>query len=238
MNKYIKLGIGLILQALGIALVISSGTTFAITSFNQGISKTFFVSYGTASLIVEVLTILINYRFKEKIGITTIASAILNGYLVDVFLLLVPTISLSLIYLPFGTVIMAIGFYFLTIAGLGNSSSNGLTTAIQKIVKKDVGIVRISMDASFMLLGYILGGTVNVLTIVLTFTFGYVLQLVYKLFKFDPTKVNHQYLGGNKMKLPPMEVSNFIKHKVKVYEMTIESLKTNIELLKKESTKQ
>ena len=135
MNKYLKLGIGLILQALGIALVISSGTTFAITSFNQGISNTFLISYGTASMVVELMTIAINYCFKEKIGITTIASAILNGYLVDMFLLLVPTISLSLIYLPFGAIIMGTGFYFMTASGMGNSSSNGLTTAIQKIVR-------------------------------------------------------------------------------------------------------
>ena len=238
MNKYIKLGIGLILQALGIALVISSGTTFAITSFNQGISKTFFVSYGTASMIVEVLTILINYRFKEKIGITTIASAILNGYLVDMFLFLIPTISLSLIYLPFGAIIMATGFYFLTIVGLGNSSSNGLMNVLQKLTGKSVGLIRTIEDVSFMVLGFLLGGIVNIGTLILTFGFGYLLNFIYKLFKFDPTKVNHQYLGGNKMKLPPIEVSNFIKHKVKVYEMTIESLKTNIELLKKESTKQ
>ena len=169
MNKYIKLGIGLILQALGIALVISSGTTFAITSFNQGISNTFLISYGTASMLVELMTIAINYCFKEKIGLTTVASAVLNGYLVDMFLLLVPTISLSLIYLPFGAIIMGTGFYFMTVSGMGNSSSNGLTTAIQKIVKKDVGIVRTVMDASFMLLGYLLGGVVNVGTLILTF---------------------------------------------------------------------
>lgn len=234
MNKYIKLGIGLILQALGIALVISSGTTFAITSFNQGISNTFLISYGTASMVVELMTIAINYCFKEKIGITTIASAILNGYLVDMFLLLVPTISLSLIYLPFGAIIMGTGFYFMTVSGMGNSSSNGLTTAIQKIVKKDVGIVRTVMDASFMLLGYLLGGVVNVGTLILTFGFGYLLQAIYRLFKFDPTKVQHQYLGGGKMKLPQMDVMNFLKHKAKVYELTIEQLKTNIKSLKDE----
>ena len=129
---------------------------------------------------------------------------------------------------------MGTGFYFMTVSGMGNSSSNGLTTAIQKIVKKDVGIVRTVMDASFMLLGYLLGGVVNVGTLILTFGFGYLLQAIYKLFKFDPTKVQHQYLGGGKMKLPQMDVMNFLKHKTKVYELTIEQLKTNIKSLKDE----
>lgn len=234
MNKYIKLGIGLILQALGIALVISSGTTFAITSFNQGISNTFLISYGTASMVVELMTIAINYCFKEKIGITTIASAILNGYLVDIFLLLVPTISLSLIYLPFGAIIMGIGFYFMTVSGMGNSSSNGLMNVLQKITGKSVGLIRTIEDVSFMILGFLLGGTVNIGTLILTFGFGYLLNFIYRLFKFDPTKVQHQYLGGGKMKLPQMDVMNFLKHKAKVYELTIEQLKTNIKLLKDE----
>ena len=234
MNKYIKLGIGLILQALGIALVISSGTTFAITSFNQGISNTFLISYGTASMVVELMTIAINYCFKEKIGITTIASAILNGYLVDMFLLLVPTISLSLIYLPFGAVIMGTGFYFMTVSGMGNSSSNGLMNVFQKLTGKSVGLIRTIEDVSFMALGFLLGGTVNIGTLILTFGFGYLLNFIYRLFKFDPTKVQHQYLGGGKMKLPQMDVMNFLKHKAKVYELTIEQLKTNIKSLKDE----
>lgn len=234
MNKYIKLGIGLILQALGIALVISSGTTFAITSFNQGISNTFLISYGTASMVVELMTIAINYCFKEKIGITTIASAILNGYLVDMFLLLVPTISLSLIYLPFGAIIMGTGFYFMTVSGMGNSSSNGLMNVFQKLTGKSVGLIRTIEDVSFMALGFLLGGTVNIGTLILTFGFGYLLNFIYRLFKFDPTKVQHQYLGGGKMKLPQMDVMNFLKHKAKVYELTIEQLKTNIKSLKNE----
>ena len=234
MNKYLKLGIGLILQALGIALVISSGTTFAITSFNQGISNTFLISYGTASMVVELMTIAINYCFKEKIGITTIASAILNGYLVDMFLLLVPTISLSLIYLPFGAIIMGIGFYFMTVSGMGNSSSNGLMNVLQKITGKSVGLIRTIEDVSFMILGFLLGGTVNIGTLILTFGFGYLLNFIYRLFKFDPTKVQHQYLGGGKMKLPQMDIMNFLKHKTKVYELTIEQLKTNIKSLKDE----
>ena len=234
MNKYIKLGIGLILQALGIALVISSGTTFAITSFNQGISNTFLISYGTASMVVELMTIAINYCFKEKIGITTIASAILNGYLVDMFLLLVPTISLSLIYLPFGAIIMGTGFYFMTVSGMGNSSSNGLMNVLQKLTGKSVGLIRTTEDVSFMALGFLLGGTVNIGTLILTFGFGYLLNFIYRLFKFDPTKVQHQYLGGGKMKLPQMDVMNFLKHKAKVYELTIEQLKTNIKSLKDE----
>lgn len=236
MNKYIKLGIGLILQALGIALVISSGTTFAITSFNQGISNTFLISYGTASMVVELMTIAINYRFKEKIGITTVASAVLNGYLVDMFLLLIPTISLSLIYLPFGAIIMGTGFYFMTVSGMGNSSSNGLMNVFQKLTGKSVGLIRTIEDVSFMALGFLLGGTVNIGTLILTFGFGYLLNFIYRLFKFDPTKVQHQYLGGGKMKLPQMDVMNFLKHKTKVYELTIEQLKTNIQSLKEEKT--
>ena len=233
MNKYIKLGIGLILQALGIALVISSGTTFAITSFNQGISNTFLISYGTASFVVEILTIFINYFFKEKIGITTITSAILNGYLVDLFLPLIPNVSPSLIYLPLGAITLAFGFYFMTVCGLGNNSSSGLMNVFQKLTGKPVKIIRTIEDSTFMLMGFLLGGTTNLGTIILTFGFGFILNFIYDKLNFDPTKVQHEFLGGAKqMKLPKINVSQFINQKCKKYELALEDLKINIKKLK------
>ena len=129
---------------------------------------------------------------------------------------------------------MGIGFYFMTASGMGNSSSNGLMNVFQKLTGKSVGLIRTTEDVSFMALGFLLGGTVNIGTLILTFGFGYLLNFIYRLFKFDPTKVQHQYLGGEKMKLPQMDVMNFLKHKTKVYELTIEQLKTNIKSLKDE----
>ena len=198
MNKYLKLSIGLLLQALGIALVIKSNSTFPITAFNLGVANTLAISYGTASMLVELITILINCCFKENIGLTTIASAILNGYIVDLFLHLIPDVSFNLIYLPIGALTMCFGFYFMSSCGLGLNSSNGLMNALMKKTGKSVTLIRTLEEMTFMLLGYILGGTVNITTIVLSTCFGSVLGFVYKLLNFEPEKVQHKNLTFKK----------------------------------------
>ena len=190
-----KLGIGLLLQGLGIALVVASGTTFPITALYLGISKTFLLSYGTASLLVELVTILINCCFKEKIGWATISSAILNGYLVDLFSLLIPSIKYSILYLPIGALIMCFGFYFISVSGLGLNSSNGLMNAMQKLTKQPVKVIRTCEEVAFMSLGWLLGGTVNVGTIILSCCFGFLLNFVYNKLHFKPIEVQHKYIS-------------------------------------------
>lgn len=193
-KQFIKLGIGLLLQGLGIALVIASGTTFPITALNLGISKTFLLSYGTASLLVELATILINCCFKEKIGWATISSAVLNGYLVDLFLLLIPSIKYNILYLPIGSLIMCFGFYFISVSGLGLNSSNGLMNVLQKLTKQPVKVIRTCEEVAFMSLGWLLGGTVNIGTILLSCCFGFLLNFVYDKLHFNPVRVNHKYI--------------------------------------------
>ena len=149
-------------------------------------------------MLVELITILINCCFKEKIGLTTIASAILNGYIVDLFLHLIPNFSFNLIYLPIGALTMCFGFYFMSSCGLGLNSSNGLMNALMKKTGKSVTLIRTLEEITFMLLGYVLGGTVNITTIVLSTCFGSVLGFVYKLLNFEPEKVQHKNLTFEK----------------------------------------
>lgn len=194
LKRILYLVLGLILNALGIALVIKSGTSFPITAFNLGIANTLNINYGLASMLVEVLTIFINYLFKEKIGITTLMSAILSGYLVDLCLILIPTIPHIIIYLPIGSLIMCFGFYFMSISGLGLNSSNGLMNALQKVTGKSTGMIRTIEEISFMILGFLLGGIVNIGTIILSCCFGYLLGFVYKLLKYKGEEQEHKYL--------------------------------------------
>lgn len=194
LKRILYLVLGLLLNGLGIALVIKSGTSFPITAFNLGVSNTLNISYGFASMLVEVITIFVNYLFKEKIGITTLMSAIFSGYLVDLCLKLIPTTTYSIIYLPLGSLIMCFGFYFMSICGLGLNSSNGLMNALQKLTKKSTGTIRTIEEISFMLFGFLLGGTVNIGTILLSCCFGYLLGFVYKSLKYKSEEQEHRYL--------------------------------------------
>lgn len=208
MNKITDLSIGFVLQSLGIALVIQAGSNglgvFPITTCNTGIANTLGISYGVASLLVELMTILINYKFKEKIGITTILNAIFNGFLVDFWLLIVPSttnIPLSILELFIGSVIMAFGFYFITKVGLGNMSSTGLMNVLMKLTHKSVSVIRTCEEITFMIVGILLGGSFGVFTIILSIGYGSLLGFIYKILKFRPENVDHHYLQFNFKKI-------------------------------------
>ena len=80
-------------------------------------------------------------------------------------------------------------------AGLGDTGCNVLMNSILKQTNKSIGFVRGVQECLFMLIGF-LGARqyVTWFTIALSFGLGYLLQFVYRLIKYDPTKINHKFL--------------------------------------------
>ena len=191
--------LGLVLAGLGIALVVQANLgAFPITALNLGVSKVTGVSFGVSCMLVELIILSFNIRHKENIGIATVANSIITGYIIDAFILLIPMASNLLnssVMLILGMIIFALGQYFITRVGYGNSAMNGLMNVVMKESGKSVFVIRTGMEIMFMILAYILGGPIGFATVLLSFGFGYVLSTVYKLLKFEPEKIEHRYIN-------------------------------------------
>lgn len=208
-----NLGLGLLLAGLGIAFVINANLgAFPITSLNLGVVNLLGVSYGMANMIVEVFILAFNIKNKEKIGIATIANSIITGYIIDIFTLILPTpnnLIINILFLILGIIIFALSQYFITRAGLGNSTNNGLMNVLMNKTGKSVSFIRTIQEVVIVTIALLLGGhSIGIATIALSLGFGSVLGFIYKLFKFEPEKVSHQYMEMKRHHTYSLEVDS------------------------------
>lgn len=195
-----RLFLGLFLLALGIVMTIRANLGLAPWDvFHQGFSNLTGMTIGQASILVGVALVIINSFIGEKIGWATLSNMLFVGIFIDVLMInnLVPSfdsILLSLAMMLLG--MMSIGFacYFYIGAGLGSGPRDGIMVFLTKKTKKSVRFVRNSIEITVLGLGYLLGGTVGMGTVITALGIGYFIQLAFKLTKFDLSNVEHRFI--------------------------------------------
>lgn len=166
--------------------------------FTIGLSKTFGVLYGTASIALSCIILIIDMLFREPIGIAMVVDALLVGKAVDfcnwLDLLPVPrTLVGSIIMMLIGLVIMGYTQYFYMKASLGCGPRDTLLVALSRRCKKvPIGVVSIILLAAVTLAGYFLGGPVGIGTLICAFATGPIMQFAFFTVKFDATEIRHQ----------------------------------------------
>ena len=192
MKRMTSLLVGNTIASLGISMLIRSGLgCFALTAGNMALANWFGVTVGTAGMILEIIMLLLATYLGEGIGLTSIVNAIYGSVMIDVFSFILPSnplMIIGLLIIPFGWVLMGRAAY-------GDTGSNILMNALLKKFGLKISITRGIQEVVFFTLG-VLGAReyVTWLTIALTFGLGYLLQVCYKLVKYDPTKIKHSFL--------------------------------------------
>ena len=167
---------------------------------NLGISKTFGILYGTASIAVSVSILLIDILLKEPIGIAMFIDAIVVGKSVDFFNWIdpIPPCSSLLTGIPLliaGLFVLAYTQYTYMIASLGCGPRDTLMVGLAKRVRRiPIGVVSIAILGTATLVGWLLGGPVGIGTILCAFGAGPIMQLAFRTGRFDATAIRHQRL--------------------------------------------
>ncbi|MCQ2554298.1 MAG: hypothetical protein MJ171_01430 [Clostridia bacterium] len=165
---------------------------------NLGLSKTLGIIYGTASISVSVLILIIDILLKQPIGIAMIIDAITVGKSVDFFnwLDIVPkpkTLLGAVIMMIIGLFIIAYTQYTYMAAALGCGPRDTLIVGLNKIFKKlPIGLISICILSTATLIGFILGGKVGIGTLICAFLSGPIMQFAFHTAKFDATGIKHQ----------------------------------------------
>lgn len=130
---------GLMAFGFGVYLTIQANIGVAPwDALNIGLSKTFGILYGTASISVSFIIIAVDLILKEKIGIGTVLDAIVVGKTVDLlnWLDAVPQIEhnifLSLVVMSIGLFVMGLGQIVYMKAALCCGPRDSLMLAINK----------------------------------------------------------------------------------------------------------
>ena len=178
---------GLTLFGLGEALlIVSSLGVTPWTVLAEGLSIKFKVSVGLATFFISISILFLWIPLKQKIGIGTLLNAIIIASTIDLFVYLIPFASsdyLSIIYLVLGILLVGIGSGFYLTTNLGPGTRDGLMKGISENFKKPISIVRFSIETIVVILGWFLGGTVGIGTILFAVFIGPLIAITLFLIK-------------------------------------------------------
>lgn len=165
---------------------------------NLGLSNTFGILYGTASIIVSCTILGIDILLKESIGIAMIIDAIVVGKSVDFFNRInavekCDSFKTAVPVMILGLFIMAYTQYFYMNTSLGCGPRDTLLIGITRRTKKvSIGLVSIGLLATATFIGWLLGGPVGVGTFICAFGAGPIMQFAFYTVKFNATDIKHQ----------------------------------------------
>ena len=167
---------GLIIFGFGEGLLILSTTGNSPWSvLAEGISKNSKLSIGAATFLVSVSVLFLWIFLRQKPGLGTIFNIIIISGMIDVTLYFFdPPSSSMLKYLLaiFSVILVGIGSGIYLVANLGPGPRDGLMTGLTKITNLPIALVRACLEISVVIVGWYLGGTVGIGTLIFAFGIG------------------------------------------------------------------
>ena len=177
LKTFILLCLGLSLFGFGESLLIHS--TIGVSPWTvlaEGLSLKLNWSVGFATFIVSVLVLSAWIFLKQKPGLGTLLNIIIIAGMIDLSLYLFDfstnNFLLNVLTGILGVLFVGLGSGIYLIANLGPGPRDGLMTGLQRITKLPIAWVRASIEISVVILGWILGGTVGIGTLIFAFGIG------------------------------------------------------------------
>ena len=175
-STFFFLCFGLTLFGLGEGLLIVSFTGASPWSvLAQGISLNINLSIGTITLLISIAVLVLWIPLGLKPGMGTIFNALIIALMIDLCIKFVPTPSnyTNQIFLAVLSVFsVGIGGGIYLISNLGAGPRDGLMIGLQKLTKLPIAAVRGTLEISVVSIGWYLGGTVGIGTLLFAFGIG------------------------------------------------------------------
>ena len=167
---------GLTLFGLGEGLLIVSAAGASPWSvLAQGIYLNIGFSVGIITVVISAIVLFLWLPLNQKPGIGTILNALIIGLMIDVCIKFVPTpenyiSQLLLAIIAVLTVGLGGGIYL--VGNLGAGPRDGLMIGLQQKTNLPIAAVRAFLEITVMSIGWYLGGTVGVGTLLFAFGIG------------------------------------------------------------------
>jgi uncharacterized membrane protein YczE len=152
--------------------------------FHQGLARHTGMTIGVASAVVGVAVLLAWIPLRNRPGIGTIANVIVIAVTVDAALWVLPTptsLPVRIAMMVGAVVFNAISTVLYIGAALGPGPRDGLMTGLVVRTGLSVRLVRTSIEATVLTVGWLLGGTVGVGTVLYAFGIGPLVQLLLRI---------------------------------------------------------
>ena len=156
-------------------LVVSQNGVTPWTVLAEGVAKKVNIGIGLSTFIISCIVLVFWIPLKLKPGLGTIMNIIIialtMGYTIP-FLYFLNEIFNPTFLSFFGTWLVGFGSGIYLIANLGPGTRDGLMTGVSKKYKRPISLVRFSIEFIVVFVGWLLGGTLGLGTIVFAVFIG------------------------------------------------------------------
>lgn len=180
-QRAVRLLAGLLVFGVSLALLIKADLGLDPWDvLAQGVSRRTGLSIGTVVIVVSVLLLLAWIPLRQRVGIGTLANALMVGVVIDAALGVLPAPGgtvLRIGYLVVAVIGSGIGSGLYIGAGWGPGARDGLMTGL---AEKGVplSVARGAIELTALLIGWVLGGSVGIGTIVFALAIGPLVALL------------------------------------------------------------
>lgn len=181
-RRLLQLFVGLAIYGISLAMFIRAGLGLDPWDvFHQGLAGLSGFSIGTVVVAVSFLVLLLWIPLRQKPGFGTLANAVLVGVFADVGLALIPAFSHlggQIAMLGGAVVLNGIASACYIGARFGPGARDGLMTGLARRTGWSVRIARTLIEVVVLGIGWLLGGSVGVGTVVYALAIGPLVQLM------------------------------------------------------------
>ena len=145
------------------------------TVLAQGVSSRTSISIGLATFVISLVVLALWIPLRETPGLGTIANAVVIAAALQVGVWLIPHpdptwLKLLFVFAGVGLIGLGSGLYLTT--NLGPGPRDGWMTGIHHKFDIPVSRVRLGIEVTVLLLGWLLGGTVGLGTVIFALLIG------------------------------------------------------------------
>lgn len=180
-RRLTQLMVGLVLYGATMALMVRSGLGLNPWDvLHEGLSGLTGLTFGTVTVVVGAVVLLAWIALRQRPGVGTVANVVVIGVAVDATLWLLPEpehLAVRIAFLLAGIVGNGIAGGLYIGAGLGPGPRDGLMTGLVRVTGRSTRLVRTSIELSVLAVGWLIGGTVGLGTVLYAVAIGPVVQL-------------------------------------------------------------
>lgn len=190
-RRVLSLFFGLWLYGFSMALMITAGVGLNPWDvFHQGVAGRTPLSFGTVTILTGVVVLALWIPIRQRPGFGTVANVVVIGLSVDASLAVLPVYDSLAVRVPImlgGVVLNALATVLYIGAGMGPGPRDGLMTGLVRRTGWSVRVVRTAIEATVLAIGWLLGGTVGVGTVIYALAIGPLIQLFMRSEMLHPT---------------------------------------------------
>jgi uncharacterized membrane protein YczE len=189
-RRLAQLYAGLVLYGVSMALMVRSSLgVMPWDVLHQGLSRRLGWSLGSVTIVVGALVLLAWIPLRERPGLGTLSNVVVVGLAVDAVLALLPApggLAGRAAFAAAGILLNGVATAAYIGVRLGPGPRDGLMTGLVRRTGGPLGPIRTAIEVTVVLTGWLLGGTLGVVTVLYALSIGPLVHLLLPRFALTP----------------------------------------------------